>query len=216
MNYIPQLLHYKKLLTEYNKKINLTAIKDEEIIERHFKDSLALLDFIQLEGKVTDIGTGAGLPGIPLAVVCPSAEFTLLDSLRKRTFFLEKVVKELGLPNVQILTARAEEFGHGTRRESYDFALARAVAPLDKLAEYALPLLARGGKFIAYKGKNIESELAESTKAIEVLGGKIQNVHFYEISGNIHCFAVIDKILKTPEEYPRKAHKMKKPIYQGD
>ena len=199
--------NYYKLLIEWNEKINLTAITDEEeVITKHFADSLTLLNYIPTDSKVIDIGTGAGFPGIPLKIVKDSLEITLLDSLNKRIVFLEEVIKELKLNNIKAIHGRAEELAHDkNHREKYDIAVCRAVAKLNVLAEYMLPYLRIGGSFICMKGPNIDEEIENSRKAINILGGKIEKIENFELDGNQRNIIIIKKEKNCPNNFPRKA-----------
>ena len=205
------------LLIEWNKKINLTAITEpNEIILKHFVDSLTISKYISDGTRVVDVGTGAGFPGIPLKIYRQDIEITLLDSLQKRINFLDEVIKELNLEKIEIIHSRVEDFGKDKRyREKFDIATSRAVANLATLSEYLLPLVKVGGKVISMKGSLIEEELENSKNAIKILGGKIEKVDEFnlpnsDISRNI---VLIDKIKETPNKYPRKAGEpSKKPL----
>ena len=175
-----KFFEYMQILIEWNKKINLTAITDEkEIILKHFIDSLAISKYCT-DGKIIDVGTGAGFPGIPLKIWNNNLEITLLDSLNKRIMFLEKVIEQLELNNIYTIHGRAEEMATKEQyREKYDFAVSRAVAPMNVLLEYMLPFVKVGGKCICMKGNNIE-ELEKCKNALEILGGKIVKIEeFY-------------------------------------
>lgn len=188
--------------------INLTAIADEEAaVEKHYLDSLLLLPFIEEGDNCVDIGSGAGFPGIPVAIVRPESQWLLLESMQKRAAFLTQVKNELHLDNVNILNARAETAGRDPgHRKKYQLVTARAVTTLAVLSEYALPLLVLGGRFIAMKGPAVEEELAQGKKALEILGGEIERlVHApLPFSGEERSFVVIRKCLPTPEKYPRR------------
>ena len=198
---------YMELLLEWNQKMNLTAITDpKEIILKHFIDSMTISPYIKQEKKVIDVGTGAGFPGIPLAIICPNTSFTLIDALNKRISFLKEVVTKLQLSNVVVEHARAEDFAK-ENREKYDIATSRAVANLPVLLEYLLPFVKKEGKCICMKGPNIQEELDEAKKAIAVLGGELEKVDYFhlmdtEIERNN---VVIKKIKNTPLQYPRKS-----------
>lgn len=199
---------YMKMLKEWNNKINLTAItEDKEIILKHFIDSLVILKYIKDNSSLIDVGTGAGFPGIPLKIVKEDIKLTLLDSLKKRLEFLSEVCKTLDISNVNIIHGRAEDYGIDSNyRENFDVVTARAVANLNVLAEYCLPLVKNDGIFICMKGNNVE-EIKEATKAIEKLGGKIENIEKINLpSSDIERnIIIIRKIKSTPKEYPRKA-----------
>ena len=208
-NKIQKFYDYMNLLVEWNKKINLTAITEEkDIILKHFVDSLTVLKYIKEDKSIVDVGTGAGFPGIPLAIMNDSLKITLVDSLNKRINFLNEVCNKINLKNTKAIHARAEEFGQDNNyRESYDVAISRAVANLTVLAEYLLPLVKVGGKIICMKGPDIEEELKQAGSAIDILGGKIEKCDDFclpksDISRNI---IIINKIKETPKKYPRKA-----------
>ena len=198
---------YYKSLIEWNEKINLTAITDEsEGITKHFADSLSILKYIKNNSKVIDVGTGAGFPGIPLKIANESLKITLLDSLNKRILFLDEVIKELNLKDINTIHGRAEEVAHDKdHREQYDIAVCRAVAKLNVLAEYMLPYLKVGGTFICMKGPNINEEIDSSMKAIKLLGGKIEKVESFELEENQRNIIIIKKEKNSPKNFPRKA-----------
>ena len=205
---IEKLYKYMKILLEWNEKINLTAITDEdEIIQKHFIDSFTILKYIKSGEKVIDVGTGAGFPGIPLKIIKNDIDITLLDSLNKRINFLKVIIEELELKNVEAVHSRVEEFGKNSKyRESFDIAVSRAVANLATLTEYMIPLVKVQGKCICMKGSNIEEEIQNSKKAIDVLDGKINSIDEFclpcsDIKRNI---ILIDKKSKTPAKFPRK------------
>lgn len=214
---LKQFYNYMNLLIEWNKKINLTAITEpNEIILKHFVDSLTISKYISDETRVVDVGTGAGFPGIPLKIYRQDIEITLLDSLQKRINFLDEVIRELNLEKIETIHSRVEDFGKDKKyREKFDIATSRAVANLATLSEYLLPLVKVGGKVISMKGSLIEEELENSKNAIKILGGKIEKVDEFnlpnsDISRNI---VLIDKIKETPNKYPRKAGEpSKKPL----
>ena len=201
---------YKKLLLEWNEKMNLTAITDDEgIAIKHFADSISVLPLIENKNaSLIDVGTGAGFPGIPLKIANDGFKVTLLDSLNKRITFLEEVKKELGITNLECIHSRAEDGGRNTDlREKFDYCVSRAVAKLSVLSEYCMPFVAVGGYFISLKGPDAAEELTEAQKAISVLGGKVEKVVEITIpeSDLKHCAVVIKKIKSTPKAYPRKA-----------
>ncbi len=217
-NQLENLSKYEKILLEYNEVMNLTAITDhEEILEKHFLDSITLC----LSGKLTegcsliDIGAGAGFPSMPVKIVREDINLTMLDSLNKRINFLNTVVENLGLKNAKAIHFRAEEGGKNKDlREKFDVATARAVADLAVLAEYAIPFVKVGGYFVAMKGNAPEEEINGAKKAIKEMGGQIEEVKEVVLpSGINHCLVIIKKIEKTPSKYPRKAGKpSKEPI----
>jgi len=215
-NEIKKFFEYKKLLKEWNEKINLTAItEDRDIIIKHFIDSLTINKYISLKSKVIDVGTGAGFPGIPIKIVNENVDMTLLDSLNKRLFFLQTLSESLGLNNIEFIHGRAEEIGNDSKyREKYDIATARAVANLSVLVEYCLPFVKVGGAFVCMKGSNVD-EIEEAKKAINLLGGKIEKIEklFLPDIREERNIIIIRKIKATPKEFPRKAGTpSKKPI----
>ncbi len=204
---IEKYYNYMNLLLEWNEKINLTAIIDpKEIILKHFVDSLTIAKYIKDDEKMIDVGTGAGFPGIPLSIVKENIDIVLLDSLNKRINFLEEVKENLKLENITTIHGRAEEFGKNKKeRETYDIATSRAVAPLNILLEYLLPLVKVGGKAICMKGSNIE-EIENAKNALEILGGQIEKIEEItlpnsDIKRNI---IIVKKVKNTPSKYPRK------------
>ena len=214
---LSQLEVYARLLREWNEKMNLTAIVDDEgIALKHFLDSLALLRHAEIPtgARVADVGTGAGFPGVVLKIARPDIELVLIDSLQKRLNFLEEVLSQTGL-SAKLVHARAEDAGHDqSLRESFDFVTARAVANLSVLAEYCLPLVKVGGVFAPMKTAEAEQEIAEAKPAIAALGGKIREVQLYElpVCGG-RSVVVVDKTAPTPPKYPRQGTKIsKKPI----
>lgn len=207
---------YKTLLKEWNQKINITSItEDEEIDIKHFLDSLTPLSTNVLDGnkKIIDIGTGGGFPGIPLKIKNSSLEVVLMDSLNKRITFLNEVIKQLGLTDIRAIHGRAEEWSiKEDYREQFDICISRAVASLNTLCEYCMPFVKVGGYFIAMKGPNIEEELDFSKNAIKLLGGRVKNTKKIQIplSDITHSLIVIEKISETPTKYPRGGGKPKK------
>ncbi len=206
---------YEKLLVEWNEKMNLTAITEHsEVVTKHFSDSLFGLKFLKGKKTVIDVGTGAGFPGIPLKIACPEIQLTLLDSLNKRLNFLTEVKNQLALTDVECVHSRAEDGAKvgSSLRESFDVATSRAVANLSVLCEYCLPYLKRGGVFLAYKGNDVENELADAQNAIDILGGEVTGVYKYNIPDTDinHSVVVITKVKQTPEKYPRLQGKIQK------
>jgi 16S rRNA (guanine527-N7)-methyltransferase len=208
---IQKFLLFNELLKEWNKKINLTALEnDEDIIYKHFLDSLLCLKTnLNWQGKnVIDIGTGAGFPGIPLVILNNDIKMTLMDSLQKRITFLELVVKELGLTNVSCIHGRAEDLAKiQSYREQYDIVLARAVARLPLLLELCLPFCKAGGFFLAMKGPEASKEIDESDYALQQLGGSLKEVYNFSLNENIfkRTIIYIEKTEATSNKYPRKA-----------
>jgi 16S rRNA (guanine527-N7)-methyltransferase len=210
---------YMEQVISWNKKINLTAITDRDaFIEKHFVDSLLCWNFPGLRAAKTviDVGTGAGFPGIPLAILSPGQKFFLMDSVGKKISALREIAERLSLGNVTLLCGRAEDIAiDAAHREQYNVCVSRAVAPLPVLAEYCLPLVSLGGWMLAYKGSGISGELEKSGRAIEILGGKI--AEFWkpplESFSLDHQLVVIRKVEPTPAEYPRRAGRpLKKPL----
>lgn len=204
-----QFYKYMNLLIEWNNKINLTAIvKPEEIILKHFIDSLTINSYIDKNQVLVDIGTGAGFPGVPIKIYRPDLKVVLVDSLNKRINFLEEVITQLRLEKIETVHSRIEDFGKDNKyRESFDIVTARAVANLSVLSEYLLPLTKVGGKCICMKGSEISEECDNGKRAIDILGGKILKIDNFQlpssdISRNI---IVLRKTNKTPSKYPRKA-----------
>lgn len=208
--------NYKELLKEWNEKINITTItEDNEIDIKHFLDSLTCLSLDLFEGDKTviDIGTGGGFPGIPLKIMKENLDITLLDSLNKRIIFLNEVIENLGLKKIKAVHGRAEELSRqGEYREKFSIAISRAVASLDTLSEYALPFVKVGGHFIAMKGPDIEEELKLSENAIKLLGGNVVETKIITLpqSDIVHSLIVIEKIRQTSQKYPRGGGKPRK------
>lgn len=202
---------YMQMVLEWNQKVNLTSITNEsEFVVKHFVDSIACVEHPALSGakKIIDIGTGAGFPGIPLALIYPNIEFVLMDSVNKKLIIVKEILTKLGLENVRLVHGRAEDLAHKKEhREQYDICVSRAVAKLQILSEYCLPFVKTGGYFIAYKGLEIEQEIQDSLKAIAVLGGQIERIAPYKINDVEirHQIIYIKKKENTPEKYPRKA-----------
>ncbi len=214
---IKQFFSYMNLLIEWNKKINLTAIiEPKEIIIKHFVDCGTIFKYIEEKDNVIDVGTGAGFPGIPIKILNNKINITLVDSLNKRINFLSEVVNELELKNVKVIHGRAEDLAQNKEyREKYDKAISRAVANLSTLSEYDLPFVKINGKMIAMKGFEIEEELSNAKKAIEILGGKIEKVEKFSLidTENKRSIVLINKLKSTPRQYPRKAGRpSKEPI----
>ncbi len=205
---LEQFYLYMNLLLEWNEKINLTAITDpKEIILKHFIDSITIAPYLKNAQSILDIGTGAGFPGIPLAILENSKDFVLMDSLNKRIIFLQEVIQNIALTRVQAIHGRAEELGkEKEHREHYDLVTSRAVAKLNILLEYMLPFVKVGGRCICMKSQEIEEELEEAKQAIELLGGKLERVDEIILpeSDVKRKIIVIQKVRQTPIKYPRK------------
>ena len=209
-NQIKQLDLFYEMLVEKNKVMNLTAITEfDEVIVKHFADSLSICTVLPYDvNTVCDLGTGAGFPGIPMAIAYPNLQFTLIDSLNKRIKFLQEVVDALELTNVTLIHARAEEAGRGKNyREQFDLVVSRAVANIATLSEYCLPLVKVGGYFISFKSGDIKDEIEASGSAVKKLGGKMKEPVYFSIPKTdiSRSFLIIDKEKNTPKAYPRKA-----------
>lgn len=193
---------YAEMLTERNEKVNLTAITDpDEIRVKHFTDSLAAIDLIKTGATVLDIGSGAGFPGIPLKIARDDISVTLLDSVNKKVAFMNEVIADLGLKNIEAVHARIEDFPH---KGEFDVAVSRAVAELTPLAEYALPFVKVGGTFVAYKSEKAEAEAAAAGNAVALLGGRLREIREVNVApGLTRRLIVVDKIDPTPLKYPR-------------
>ncbi len=208
---IEQFLIYYELLTEWNSFMNLTAITEyEDVLKKHFVDSVSLIQAVDVRKELTliDVGTGAGFPGLALKIAYPELKVTLLDSLQKRIQFLDAVIEKLGLEGIETIHGRAEDFAKPQKlRESFDLCVSRAVANLSTLSEYCLPFVKVGGYFIPYKSEKIAQEKEEAEKALELLGGKFERqVEFMLPSSDIYRnLFVIKKVKETPKKFPRKA-----------
>ena len=209
-NQINQLDLFYEMFVEKNKVMNLTAITEfDEVIVKHFADSLSIGKVMPSNiNTVCDLGTGAGFPGIPMAIAYPNIQFTLIDSLNKRIKFLQEVVDALGIKNVTLIHARAEEAGRNKLyREKFDLVVSRAVANISTLSEYCLPLVKLNGYFISFKSGDIKEEVSLSGNAIQKLGGSMEEPIYFSLPDTdiSRSFIIIDKKKSTPKAYPRKA-----------
>lgn len=202
--------NYMNLIIEWNNKINLTTIINEnDFIIKHFIDSLTIMDYISKSDKVVDIGTGAGFPGMPIKMFHKEQEVTLVDSVGKKLNVIKDISKSLNINNLEIIHSRAEDLANNEKyREKYDIAVSRAVSNMSTLVEYLIPFVKVGGKIICMKGPNLEEELNNSKKAINVLGGSIQNIKQLFLDNEFERnIVIIEKIKNTPKQYPRLQNK---------
>lgn len=208
-NQLEQFYTYMDLLLEWNNKINLTAITEpEEVITKHFLDSLTILKYIKDNTQIADIGTGAGFPGLPLKIANPSLSVTLVDSLNKRINFLNEVIEQIGIDHIKTIHNRAEDFGQNKEyREMFDVAVSRAVARLNVLVEYLLPAVKVGGICICMKGPDAQEEIDEAENAIKLLGGRIADIFEFVLPDTDlnRTIIIIEKVKNTPNKFPRKS-----------
>lgn len=208
---LTQFIKYYELLIEKNRVMNLTAITDfDEVVQKHFLDSLSLVKVLEEKpvGKILDMGTGAGFPGIPIKIAFPDCSMTLVDSVNKKIGFIQEAVQVIGLHNVEAIHGRVEDLGHDvSHREQYDLVVSRAVAALPVLVEYCLPFVKLGGAFLSYKSVKVDEELSAGKKAIQVLGGRIKKDVRFQLPGTEieRAFLLIEKEKPCPKKYPRKA-----------
>lgn len=211
-----QLDRYLDLLLEANQTMNLTRIEDRAEAERlHVGDALTLLPFIPRgEQRIADVGSGGGVPGIPLAIVRPDLTVTLIESTQKKAAFLSRAMQALELPNLEVFASRAEDLAHSPRRESFDVVIARALAMMNVLAEWCLPLVRKGGKLLAMKGAKVVEELPAAEKAIRILNGAPAVVHPAHLPGaENHVIVEVVKVGRTDRRYPRSPAQLKaKPL----
>ena len=213
-NITKQLYNYMECILESNNNINLTSITNpNEFIVKHFIDSLIISEYID-GNKILDVGTGAGFPGIPLAINNPDKNFVLLDSVNKKLNVIRGTLPKIGINNVDVIHSRAEDLAHDNEyREQFDCVVSRAVANLTTLVEYMLPFAKVGGMIICLKGPNYEQELMDASKAIDILGGKVEKIMSFNIEDNERNIIFIKKHKTTPEKYPRGQGKaLKEPI----
>lgn len=207
-NMLDQFNRYYELLIEWNEKMNLTGITDyEEVLMKHFLDSVSIIKAVDMKNinSLIDIGTGAGFPGIPIKIVFPHIKVTLLDSLQKRIGFLNTVIEELGLVNIDTIHGRAEDFAKNVLREKYDLCVSRAVANLSTLSELCIPFVKVNGFFVSYKSDKSSEEIDNAKNAIKLLGGTILDTISFSIDDNGRTLVVIKKSNITSKKYPRKA-----------
>ncbi len=206
-----RLIRYHEMLMDWNSRMDLTAVTDEaEMMDRHYVDSLMPLRFglMPSAGRVIDVGTGAGFPGLPLALACPTVSFTLMDAQQKRLTFLKAVVDALAVENVTLAHSRAEDGAHSPEhRERYDLAVARGVASLAVLSEYLLPFVKVGGRALCWKGPALQDEMTQGKRAAHLLGGHVEEALPCSFPGRAwqHLLLPIQKTEKTARQYPRKA-----------
>lgn len=212
---IAQFINYYELLIEKNKVMNLTAITEfSQVISKHFLDSLSIIKVHKpVRERILDLGTGAGLPGIPIKIAFPDTQLVLMDSLNKRVRFLDEVIEKLNLDNIMTIHGRAEDYGREKAyRETFDICTSRAVARLSTLSEYCIPFVKVGGSFISYKSGNLAEELNEAERAINILGGRLIDTEEFDLPNTDirRSLILIEKTMNTPNKYPRLAGKPSK------
>ncbi len=203
---------YCDFLLEYNEKVNLTAVTEvDEVIEKHFIDSVLGAPLIKENATCIDVGTGAGFPGVPLAIMRPDIKVCLVDALNKRIVFLNELIEKTGLLNVETIHSRSEDLGKNEKmRQNFDYAFSRAVARMNILLEYDLPFVKKDGYMLAWKGPQVYDEVNEAQNALGVLGGKLEKIQVSGLKDSEHYIAIIKKIKDTPQKYPRQAGILKK------
>ena len=209
---VEQFSTYCEFMLEYNEKVNLTAVTEvDEVIEKHFIDSALGASLIKEKAICVDVGTGAGFPGVPLAIMRPDIKVCLVDALNKRIVFLNELIEKTGLTNVYTIHGRSEDLGKNEKmRHKFDYAFSRAVARMNILLEYDLPFVKQGGYMLAWKGPQVYDEVAEAEKALKILGGKLEKIQVSGLKDSEHYIAIIKKIKDTPQKYPRQAGMLKK------
>lgn len=207
-----QFSTYCEFMLEYNEKVNLTAVTEvDEVIEKHFIDSALGASLIKEKATCIDVGTGAGFPGVPLAIMRPDIKVCLVDALNKRIVFLNELIEKTGLTNVYTIHGRSEDLGKNEKmRHKFDYAFSRAVARMNILLEYDLPFVKQGGYMLAWKGPQVYDEVAEAENALKIIGGKLEKIQVSGLKDSEHYIAIIKKIKDTPQKYPRQAGMLKK------
>lgn len=209
---IEQFEIYYEFLIEYNEKVNLTAVTDfNEVVEKHFVDSALGASLIKENALCVDVGTGAGFPGVPIAIMRPDINICLVDALNKRLIFLNELKEKLNISNVYTLHGRSEDLGKNIKmRHNFDCVFSRAVARMNILCEYDLPFVKKGGYMLAWKGPQVYDEINEAENALKILGGTVEKIYTSGMEETEHYIAVIKKIKDTPPKYPRQAGLPKK------